>query len=75
MKTQLIASVQQEIVEEILDRVDKEVIMGDETEPTFDIGNVIDGYKIPVRNELKQTQRQKLTQLRQSNNLLVKNKK
>jgi hypothetical protein len=66
----LISQSNQEIVEEILDRVDKEVI---ENIPRYlKGGKLITQYFAKGWNECKEEQRQKLTQLRQSNNLLIK---
>jgi len=60
----LLSQSNQEIVKEILDRVDKEVIGADE-----DPNKVL--YELPPihRNNFREEQRQKLTQLRQSNKL------
>jgi hypothetical protein len=59
--------------QEILDRVDKELIGYIESERFGDEFSFIRGKAIG-RNELRWEQRQKLTQLRQSNNLLGEKK-
>jgi hypothetical protein len=68
----LLSQSNQEIVKEILDRVDKEVI-GENTDESEALSQN-DLIKICVENTLKAEQRQKLTQLRQSNNLLGEKK-
>jgi len=86
----LLSQSNQEIVKEILDRVDKEVIGEDlrhatntdgeriyeQNEGNVDIGEIMNDLQkdIETQNFLKQQQRQKLIQLRQSNNLLGEEK-
>jgi hypothetical protein len=72
----LLSQSNQEIVKEILDRVDKEVIGEDESGWCDCMGgwHGVESETQKDRNGLRTEQRQKLTQLRQSNNLLGEKK-
>jgi hypothetical protein len=69
----LISQSNQEIVKEILDRVEEEVI--ENTPRYLKGGELRTQYFAKGWNECKAEQRQKLTQLRQSNNLLGEKEK